>query len=180
MIALLLGLILIASPAWGQLIEGTQTSALIPISTGNPVTKQLIGSVTVNALAGQTCLIVTHAEPAAMAGPCAYACLLPYPLAVTSAIYAFASYTAPNTAVTATGMTAPLGAVTIANVQGQDISVADHNYYATISRPGLYQTAADGPLTFGVYMWGYSSDAGPGATAWVYPGTFRVQAVCLP
>lgn len=173
MIAILLGLLLT------QLVEGAQVSSRVPLYTGNPVSKQLLGSVTVQATAGDVFLVVVHAEtePAYWPG-CTYAALIPYAHAVTSALYAFQG-AAPLTATVANGMTAPTGGLTVANTQGRDVSVAESDYYSPISRPGLYQATQDGPVTFGFYMWGYSTDAKPGDAACIFPGTFRIQAVRL-
>lgn len=171
---LLLALLILLCPlaAHAQIVVGTQTSNAVPIYAGNPVTQNLIGSVTVNALAGEVYLVIFESEIAPYSAPCgvASACLLWQPMAVTTAIYA-----GPTLPAKTIGL--PAGAVVIAKVQGVDISVNDHDYYSALSRPALYQATADGPVTFGVYAWGFSNPGG--FSAIVYPGTFSLRAVRL-
>ena len=179
-------LFLLAGPASAQVLEGTQSSIAVPIYAGNPVTKNLLGSVTIDVRVGQVYAVTFEAEIAAYNAKCVTfyggkmvpACLLWQPMAVTTALFAFAATSAPQSVVAPHGVVAPANAAVIGRAQGRDIAVGEHDYYSPISRTVFYEADHDGPVTIGVYGWGFSSAYASGSvSATVYPGTFSIRAV---
>jgi hypothetical protein len=175
-----------ATEASAQLIEGVQTSTAVPIFAGNPVIKNLIGSVTLDARIGEVYAVSFEAELAPYGARCVtlyghvvHACLLWEPMAVTTGIFAFQG-SAPQTVAAGPGRLAPANATVVGPAQGRDIAVSEHDYYSPVSRTVLYQATATGPVTIGVYSWGFSSAYPSGSvSAVVYPGTFSLRAVRL-